>query len=47
MTEITENTYVNAENIVMAQEINGNYYITLASGNVIMVSQEVYESIIK
>lgn len=46
MTEITENTYINKENIVIAQEINGVYYLTLTSGNIIIVSQEVYESVI-
>ena len=47
MTEISDNNYINKENIVLAQEINGKYFLTLASGNIIMVSQEVYESIIR
>ncbi len=46
MIEISNDTYISKENIVIAQEIDGKYYITLTSGNFVIVSEEIYNEII-
>ncbi len=47
MTKVNDKTYVNKENVVIAQEVNGEYLLTLASGITIAVSKEVYEEVVE
>ena len=45
MTEINEKTYINNENIVIAQEVNGKYLLTLSSGAIIAVTKDIYDEV--
>lgn len=45
MTKLNDNVYVNKENVVIAQELNGEYLITLTSGVTISVDKSVYDEI--
>lgn len=46
MTQISDNLYVNVNNVAYAYKLNDKYYITYVTGNTICVTEEIFNSIV-
>ena len=46
MIKINDNLYINKENVVIAQRIGDEYFIRLKSGNLLAITQDIYNQLV-
>jgi len=46
MIKINDNLYINEENVSMPLKLNGEYYVKLRNGNLIAITEEIYNQLV-